>query len=67
MWDPRFHGGSMAKDLPADAGASGLIPLFRRSPSGGNGYSFQYPCLENPMDRGAWWAMVHGAAEGRRD
>ena len=31
----------------------------------GNGTPLQYPCLENPMDRGAWWAAVHGVAEGR--
>ena len=41
----------------------GLIPGSGRSPGGGNGNPFQYSCLENPMDRGAWWATVHGVAE----
>ena len=55
----------MVKDLPANAGASGLIPLFRRSPRGGNGNPLQYSCLENPMDRGVWPAVLHGVAEGQ--
>ena len=37
-----------------------LIPGLRRSLGEGNGYPVQYSCLENPMDRGAWWAIVHG-------
>ena len=37
-----------------------LIPGSGRSPEGGNGNSVQYSCLENPMDRGAWWALIHG-------
>ena len=41
-------------------GDVGLIPGSRRSPGEGNGTSFQYSCLQNPMDRGAWWATVHG-------
>ena len=44
----------------ANAGAAGLIPGSGRSPGEGNGYSLQYSCLENPMDRGAWWATIHG-------
>ena len=43
----------------------GLIPALGRSPGEGNGGSFQYSCLENPMDRGAWWATVHGVAKGQ--
>ena len=39
------------------------IPGLGRSPEGGHGNPFQYPCLENPMDRGAWWATVRGVAE----
>ena len=39
------------------------IPELGRSPGAGNGNLFQYSCLENPMDRGAWWATVHGFAE----
>ena len=41
-----------------DAEDSGSIPGSRRSPGEGNGYPFQYSCLHNPMDRGAWWAIV---------
>ena len=40
------------------AGNVGSIPGLRRSPGGGHGNPFQYSCLENPMDRGAWWATV---------
>ena len=42
-----------------DARDTGSIPGWRRSPQGGNGNPLQYSCLENPMDRGAWWAEVH--------
>ena len=58
-----FPGGSALKNLPAnaeDAGDVGSIPGSVRSPGEGNGNSLQYACLENPMDRGDWWAMVHG-------
>ena len=41
----------------------GLIPGLGSSLIGGHGYPLQYFCLENPMDRGAWWATVHGVAE----
>ena len=61
-----FPGCSMVKNLPAnaeDTGASGSILGLGSFPGAGNGYPFQYSCLENPMDRGAWWAAVHGAAE----
>ena len=44
-------------------GNVGLIPRLRRSPGGGLGNPFQYSCLENPMDRGAWRAAVYGVAE----
>ena len=53
----------MVKNLPANAGDMGLIPGLGRSPGKGNGNPLQYSCLENPMDRGAWWAAVHGAAK----
>ena len=49
----------MVKNPPAnvgDTGDAGLIPGWGRSPGEGNGNPFQYSCLENPMDRGAWWA-----------
>ena len=42
---------------------SGSIPGSGRSPGEGNGNPLQYSCLENPMDRGAWWATVHGVAK----
>ena len=51
------------KSLPANAGDLGLIPGLGRSPGEGNGNPLQYFCLENSMDRGAWWATVHGVAE----
>ena len=53
----------LVKNLPAsaeDARDSGSIPGSGRSSGGGNGNPFQYFCLENSMDRGAWWATVHG-------
>ena len=40
-----------------------LIPGLGKSPGGGDGNLLQYPCLKNPMDRGAWWATVHGVAK----
>ena len=58
-----FPGGSVAKNLPANAGDKGLIPGLGRSPGEGNGNSRQYSCLENPMDRGAWWTAVHGVVK----
>ena len=56
-----FLGDSAVKNLPANAGAMGLIPGLGRSPGRGNGHPFQYSCLGNPMDRGAWQAIVHVA------
>ena len=50
-------------NLPANAGDAGLIPGSGRSPGEGNGNIFQYSCLGNPMDRGAWWATVHRVAK----
>ena len=52
----------VVKNLPANAGDvrdTGLIPESGRSPGGGHGNPLQYSCLENPMDRGAWQAIVH--------
>ena len=51
--------------MPATAGEVGPIPVSRRSPGVGNGNQLQYPGLENPMDRGAWWAIVHGVAKSQ--
>ena len=58
-----FPGSSVVKNLPANAGNVALIPGLGRSPGEGNGNPSQYPCLENPMDRGAWGATVHGVAK----
>ena len=55
-----FLGGAVVKTLPANAGDVGSIPGLGRSPGGGNGNPLQYSCLGNPMDRGGWWATVHG-------
>ena len=53
----------MVKNLPANAGDSGSVPGLGRSPGEGSGNPLQYSCLGNPMDRGAWWATVHGATK----
>ena len=58
----------MVKNPPARAGDIrdvGSTPASGRSPGGGHGNPLQYSCLENLMDRGAWWAMVHGVAKSR--
>jgi len=52
-------GDSLVKNLAANAGDMGSIPGSGRSPGEGNGNPLQYSCLENTMDRGAWWATVH--------
>jgi len=48
-----------------DARDAGLIPGSGRSPGGGDGNPLQYSCLENPMEREAWWAVVHGVAKSQ--
>ena len=56
----------VVKNPPAnagDVGDVGSIPELGRSPGGGYGNLLQYSCLENPMDRGVWWATVHGVAK----
>ena len=56
----------MVKNLPANAGDirdTGSIPGSGRFPAGGHGNPLQYSCLEKPMDRGAWWAIVHRVAK----
>ena len=58
-----FPGGSMVKNPPANAVDLGSIPGSGRSPGEGNGNPLQYSCLENPMDRGSWWATVHAVAK----
>ena len=64
-----FSGGSVVKNSPAsvgDAGDMGSIPGLGRSPGGGNVDLLQSSCLENPMDRGAWWAPVHGVTKSQK-
>ena len=56
----------VVKNLPASAGDArdvGSIPGSRRSPGGGHGNPLQYSYLENPMNRGVWWATVHGVTK----
>ena len=58
----------MIKNLPANARDLrdvGTIPELGRSPGEGHGNPLQYSCLENPMDRGVWWATVHGVAKSQ--
>ena len=61
-------GGAVVKNPPAHAGDArdiGSIPGLERFPRGGNGNPLQYSCLENPMDRGAWRATVHGVTKSQ--
>ena len=60
-----FPGSLDSKATAYNAGDLGSIPGSGRSPGEGNGNPFQYSCLENPMDQGAWWATVHGVAKSR--
>ena len=60
-----FAGSSVVKNPPANAGDMGSIPGLGRSPGGGRGKLLHYSCLENSMDRGAWWATVHGIAKSQ--
>ena len=58
-----FPGGSVVKNLHANAEGAGSIPWLGKPPGGGTGNPLQYSCQGNPMDRGARWATVHGVAE----
>ena len=60
-----FPGGSDGKESVSNAGDPGSTPVSGRSPGIGNGNPLQYSCLENPIDRGAWWATVNGVAKSR--
>ena len=60
-----FPGGSVVKNLPANSGATGLIPGPGRSSGEGNGNPLQYSSLENPVDRGAWRAAAHRVAQSQ--
>ena len=74
MWDLLrstlcgFPGSSVVKNPWENAGATGdadLIPRSGRSPGEGNGHTLQYSCQDNPMDKGTWWATVHGVAKSQ--
>ena len=58
-----FLGGSDSKESASDAGDLGSVPESGRSPGERNGYPLQYCCMENSMDREAWWATAHGITE----
>ena len=62
-----FLNSSVSKESACNAGDLDSIPGLGRSPGVENGILLQYSCLENPMDRGAWWAPVHGATRFRHD
>ena len=67
IYNGAFPGGSVVKNPPANARAvrnSGSVPGLGRSPGEGNGNPLQYSCQDNPMDRGAWRAIVHRVANG---
>ena len=53
----------MVNNQLANAGDAGSVPGWGRAPRGGHGNPLQYSCLENPIDRGAGWATVHGVTE----
>ena len=58
-----FPSGSDGKESACNVEDLGSIPGLGRSPGGGHGNPLQYSCLENPMDRGAWWATAHGVTK----
>ena len=60
-----FPGGPNVKESACSAGGPSSISGSGKSPGEENGYPLRYSCLENPMDRGAWWATVHGATKTR--
>ena len=60
-----FPGGSDGKEFTFSVGKLGSMPRSVRSSGGGHGNSLQHSCLENPMDRGAWRATVHGVSKGQ--
>ena len=65
LGDEGFPSGSEGKASACDVEDPGSIPGSGRAPGEGNGNPLQYSCLENPMDRGAWWAIVHGVAKSQ--
>ena len=65
MLKPYFPGGSDGKEFACNAGDLGSIAGLGRSPGEGNGNPLPYSCLENSMDRRAWWATVHGVTKSQ--
>ena len=61
----QFPGGSDCKESAYNVGDPGSVPGLGRSSGEGNSNPFQYSCLENLMDRGVWWATVHGVAKSQ--
>ena len=62
-----FPGSSVSQESAYNAGDPGSVPGLERSLGGGNGNLLQYSCLENPMERGAWWVTVHGVTRVGHD
>ena len=60
-----FPGGSDGKESACNMGDPGSIPGSGRYPGEGSGNLLQYSCLKNPMDKGAWWAIVHGITKSQ--
>ena len=60
-----FPGGSEGKESTRNAEDPGSTPVSGKCPGERNDNSFQYSCLGNPMDRGAWWATVHGVTKNQ--
>ena len=70
IWQWGSPGGSVVKNScpnAEDTGDGGLIPGFGRFPGGGNDNSLSYSCLKNPIDRGSWWATVHGVTKSQNE
>ena len=65
MMSEGLPGGCVVKNMPASTGGEGSFPGLGRFPGEGRDTPLQYPCLENPVDRGAWQAMVHGVPESQ--
>ena len=65
QWRQDSPGGSDDKESACNSGDLGSIPGLGRSPEGGHGIPVRYSCLENPVDRGAWWATVHAVTDSR--
>ena len=66
-WCPGPRGGSNGEESTCNSGDPGSVPGSGQSPGKGNRSPLQYSCLEDPTDRGAWWATVHGVARGRKE